>query len=271
VKETRKFIAFVILWHVQRRLMMQITGKIHSFESFGTVDGPGIRFVVFMQGCLFRCLYCHNPDTWAPNGGTEYTAEEIMKKIKRYITYFKTSGGGITVSGGEPLMQMEFVTELFKRCKEEGIHTAIDTNGFCQCQRDGSFDNSANSQLSLLLDYTDLVLLDIKHINPEVHQTLTGFLNQSTLDFARCLDDKKVPVWLRYVVVPGLTDDEISLKRLGEFIKSLSNIEKIELLPFHKLGEYKWKELELNYSLKDTPSATDEDILRAKTILRVDL
>ena len=241
---------------------MSITGKIHSFESFGTVDGPGIRFVVFLQGCNFRCLYCHNPDTWAIDGGSEYSVEDIMKKIKRYIPYFKTSGGGVTVSGGEPLMQIEFVAELFKKCKEEGIHTAIDTNGYCNCQL-----STVNCQLSSLLDFTDLVLLDIKHINPEIHQKLTGFSNQPTLDFARYLDNKKVPVWLRYVVVPGLTDDEVSLKRLGEFIKSLSNIKNLELLPFHKIGEYKWKELNLEYVLVDTPPAFDEDIERVKLIL----
>lgn len=234
-----------------------LTGNIHSFESFGTVDGPGIRFVVFMQGCNFRCQYCHNPDTWSFEGVNAYTVDEVMKKVKRYIPYFKSSGGGITVSGGEPLMQAEFVTELFKKCKEEGIHTAIDTNGSVSREID----------TEALLNYTDLVLLDIKHINPEIHQNLTGLPNQITLDFARFLDAGKIPVWLRYVVVPDLTDDEISLKRLGEFINSLSNVENLELLPFHKVGEYKWKELGFQYTLGDTTPATEEDIKRVKSIL----
>lgn len=244
-----------------------LVGRIHSFESFGTVDGPGIRFVVFMQGCPFRCLYCHNPDTWSFEGGNEYSAEEVMKKIKRYIPYFKASKGGVTVSGGEPLMQVEFVTELFKKCKEEGIHTTIDTNGYTEhCQL-----STVSCQLSSLLDNTDLVLIDIKHINPEVHQSLTGFPNEPTLDFAKYLDSRNIPVWIRYVVVPGLTDDEISLKKLGEFIKSLSNVEKLELLAFHKAGEYKWKELGFDYVLESTPSATDEDIKKVKNLIGLSL
>jgi pyruvate formate lyase activating enzyme len=236
-----------------------LKGRIHSFESMGTVDGPGIRFVVFMQGCSFRCLYCHNPDTWNFDGGMEYSVDEVMAKIKRYIPYFKNSGGGVTVSGGEPLMQVEFLTELFKCCKEEGIHTAIDTNGY----------KSGDDSLTQLLSFTDLVLLDIKHINPEIHKKITGFSNEATLQFAKYLDNNKIPIWLRYVVVPGLTDDEISLKRLSDFIKNLSNIEKIELLPFHKAGEFKWQELGLDYTLSDTPAATDADIVRVKWILGI--
>ena len=210
-----------------------------------------------MQGCNFRCLYCHNPDTWAIDGGTEYTVEEIMKKIKRYIPYFKTSGGGVTVSGGEPLMQIEFLAELFKRCKEEGIHTAIDTNGYME----------ACGSMDALLKYTDLVLLDIKHMNLSHHKKITGFSNKHTLDFARHLESKGIAVWLRYVVVPALTDDEAGLWELGRFIKSLTNIEKVELLPFHKLGEYKWKELGLDYALDNTREASEEDIARVRGIL----
>ncbi len=233
-----------------------LKGKIHSFESFGTVDGPGIRFVVFMQGCPFKCLYCHNPDSWDALGGTEYTVAEVLEKAKRYKPYFEKSGGGITVSGGEPLMQVDFVTELFRRCKEEGIHTALDTNGYaCGAKRD------------TLLEYTDLVLLDIKHMNNTVHRVLTGFSNDSTLGFAQHLDHKNIPIWLRYVVVPGLTDDEINIRKLKAFIDGLTNIEKIELLPFHKMGEYKWKELNLDYTLSDTLEATVEDMERIRKIV----
>lgn len=238
---------------------MTIKGRIHSFESFGAVDGPGIRFVIFMQGCPFQCLYCHNPDTWNFEGGSYYTVDEIMEKIKRYIPYFKSSGGGITVSGGEPLMQTGFLTELFKRCRESGIHTAIDTNGY----------TTLDEKINQLTCYTNLVLLDIKHMNPEIHKQITGLSNEKTLDFARYLDAKKIPVWIRYVVVPGLTDDELSLMKLKSFISSLSNIQNIELLPFHKAGEYKWGELSLSYTLSDTPSASEEDIKRIKKILGI--
>lgn len=236
---------------------MEQTGRIHSFESFGTVDGPGIRFVIFMQGCPLRCLYCHNPDTWHLGGGSEYTVDEVMQKIRRYLPYIESSGGGITVSGGEPLLQPDFLLELFRRCREENIHTAIDTSGCA----------AVDERAAALLEYTDLVLLDIKHINKEMHKKITGASNSLTLDFARALDSRKIPVWLRYVVVPGLTDDEISLKRLAEFLKSLSNVEKIELLPFHKLGEYKWKELGLDYTLGDVREATEGDIARVRKIL----
>lgn len=237
---------------------MTIKGRIHSFESFGTVDGPGIRFVIFMQGCPFRCLYCHNPDTWSSESGDLYCVEDVFDKIKRYIPYFKNSGGGITVSGGEPLIQVEFITELFKKCKEEGIHTAVDTNGFVD-------SNSAG--VNALLDYTDLVLLDIKHIDDEKHKSLTGLTNMKVLKFAQHLSKRQIPVWIRYVVVPGLTDFEPDVKKLGKFIEGLSNIENIELLPFHKIGEYKWKELELDYKLYDTPPADENDIERVRRIL----
>ncbi len=239
-----------------------MNGRIHSFESFGTVDGPGIRFVVFMQGCPFRCLYCHNPDTWSLDAGSEYSVDEVMQKIERYSSYIKASGGGITVTGGEPLMQTDFVTELFKACKAQGINTALDTNGYTVIPE-------SCGKLDELLEYTDLVLLDIKHINPEQHLAITGCSNLHTLEFAEYLDKMKVPVWIRYVVVPGLTDDEAGLRRLSDFIRKLSNVERVELLPFHKLGEFKWKELKLQYSLVDTPEATEEDIARAKRILGV--
>lgn len=262
---------------------MDIKGRIHSFESFGTVDGPGIRFVVFMQGCHFRCLYCHNPDTWDISGGTQYTVDEVTSKITRYLPYFKKSGGGLTVSGGEPLQQIEFVSALFKKCRDLGIHTAIDTNGSIPIpsdflktaygsevsHEDSTADKVLNFPASIdtVLDNTDLVLLDIKHMDSEKHKNITGFSNRRVLSFARHLAKRKIPAWLRYVVVPGFSDSETDISLLGGFAKELGNIEKIELLPFHKMGEYKWKELGYPYRLYDIPEATQYDIEKLKKIL----
>lgn len=238
---------------------MLTMGKIHSFESFGTVDGPGIRFVIFLQGCNFRCQYCHNPDTWDCNAGFQYSVNETLTKIKRYIPYFTKTGGGITVSGGEPLLQIEFLIELFKECKKENIHTAIDTNGRV----------IIDEKLDELLSLTNLVLLDIKHMDVEKHRKLTGTTNDRTINFAKYLNQKQISTWLRYVVVPGLTDDEANIKKLSKLIQSLQNVEKIELLPFHKIGEFKWKELDLVYTLENTPEATSDDICRVKSILGI--
>lgn len=238
---------------------MSTIGKIHSFESFGTVDGPGIRFIIFLQGCNFRCLYCHNPDSWDCNTGDQYSVDDIINKIRRFIPYFKKTGGGVTVSGGEPLLQIDFLIELFTECKKENIHTALDTNGSILI----------NKKVEKLLSLTDLVLLDIKHMEVETHKKLTGSQNDNTIAFARYLDKEQIPTWLRYVVVPGLTDDEVNLKRLGKLIKSLPNIIKLELLPFHKIGEFKWKQLELTYELTNTPAATDADIDKVKKILDI--
>lgn len=233
--------------------------RIHSFETFGTVDGPGIRFIIFFQGCNFKCLYCHNPDTWDCNSGMEYSVSEVMTKIKRYLPYFKKTGGGITVSGGEPLLQLDFLNELFLECKKQSIHTVLDTNGSMKI----------DEKLKELMNNTDLVLLDIKHMDVETHKRITEASNENTLLFAKYLDDIHVPIWLRYVVVPGLTDDEFNLIRLKKFIKSLKNVEKIELLPFHKIGEFKWKELNLPYKLFDVPIPTFDDINRIKSILEI--
>lgn len=240
---------------------MNNVGRIHSFESFGTVDGPGIRFVIFMQGCHFRCLYCHNPDTWELEGGKGYSVEEVMAKIKRFIPYFRSSGGGITVSGGEPLLQIDFLSELFKKCKEQDIHTTIDTNGNVSVSVE-------KEKLDTLLEYTDLVLLDIKHIDPVFHRRLTSLSNENVINFARYLDNKRIPVWLRYVVVPGLTDNPVELKKLSKFLSGLSNLEKVELLPFHKMGEYKWKELGLPYELEEIPACSEADIENVRKILK---
>ncbi|MBD5584960.1 MAG: pyruvate formate lyase-activating protein [Clostridia bacterium] len=236
-------------------------GQIHSFESFGTVDGPGVRFVLFMQGCPMRCKYCHNPDTWQFNCGTEYTAEEVAKKILRQKSYLKN--GGVTVSGGEPLAQIEFVTELFKILKEEGIHTAVDTSGV-------TFNPDSETNLKKheeLLKYTDLILLDIKHIDEGCHKELTGFTNEHTLKFAKFLSDNGKDMWIRHVLVTGITDGEESLLRLKAFISSLKTVKKVEVLPYHSMGETKYEKLGIDYPLKGLTPPTAQTVEKARKIL----
>ncbi len=239
--------------------MEQKIARIHSFESFGAVDGPGIRFVIFMQGCSLRCKYCHNRDTWNLNGGMEYTSDELVAKISRYKNYFSVSGGGVTVSGGEPLLQMNFLIELFTKLKALGIHTAIDTSG--------SF--SITEDLKKLIDLTDLFLLDIKCINDEICKDLTGVSNQRELDFARYLSKNNKDMWIRQVLVPGITDKEEDLKKLRNFISELKTVKKVEILPYHDMGKYKWNELGCKYELEDVPAATSKDVNRAKQILGI--
>jgi len=234
-------------------------GRIHSTESFGTVDGPGIRFVVFMQGCPLRCKYCHNRDTWDVSGGTPLSCRELIKKILRDKPYFSSSGGGVTVSGGEPLLQAEFVTELFKELKTIGIHTCLDTSGSLPI----------TSQIKELLQYTDLVLLDIKHINSEKCKELTGLSNDNELAFAKYLSNHQIPVWIRQVLVPGYTNDKFDLKNLKEFIDTLSNVENVEILPYHDLGKYKWKEMGLEYPFENIQAPSDKEIQEAKNILGI--
>ncbi len=234
-------------------------GKIHSVESFGTVDGPGIRFVVFMQGCTLKCKYCHNRDTWDTHSGTEISVQELVKQILNYKTYIDNSGGGVTVSGGEPLLQAEFVTELFKKLKSIGIHTALDTAGSIPI----------SNQIKDLLKYTDLVLLDIKHIDNEKCINLTGFSNKNNLEFAKYLSNLKIPVWIRQVLVPGYTDDKFDLQKLKKFLDTLENVEKIELLPYHDLGKFKWKEIGETYELENVLPPNKEDIDKAKNILGI--
>jgi len=236
---------------------MNITGKIHSIETCGTVDGPGIRFVIFTQGCPLRCQYCHNPDTWKFDDGKDITVDELMEEIKKYKSYMNYSGGGVTASGGEPLLQPKFIKELFKRCKEEGIPTALDTSGYID------LDIAKD-----VLEYTDLVLLDIKSVEKELFKEITGVSVNRTLKLARYLSDIGKPMWIRYVLVPGLTDNVELIDDLGEFLSSLKSIEKVEVLSFHKMGEYKWEELGYNYKLKDTPGATEEDAKKAVEILK---
>lgn len=235
-------------------------GKIHSIETFGTVDGPGIRFVVFMQGCTLKCKYCHNRDTWNIKSENSRSVSELTKEILKYKSYIDSSGGGVTVSGGEPLLQAEFVTELFKELKSRGIHTALDTAGSLPL----------SDSIKELLKYTDLVLLDIKHINPEKCIELTGFSNKNNLEFAKYLNNVNIPVWIRQVLVPGYTDDRFDLQELKKFIDSLNNIEKVELLPYHNLGKFKWKNLGVSYELEHVSSPTQDEIEKAKIILGID-
>ncbi len=237
---------------------MSTIGRIHSFESCGTVDGPGIRFIVFLQGCLMRCKYCHNRDTWDLNDGREITVTEIMKEAVTYRHYMNSTGGGITASGGEAMLQPEFVRDFFRAAKAEGIHTCLDTNGHIR---------KHTKIIDEILDSTDLVMLDLKQLNDEIHQDLVGVSNRRTLDFARYLHKRAQKTWIRYVVVPGYTDDEDSAHRLGAFIKDMDNIEKVEMLPYHQLGEHKWETLGYEYELKEVGVPAKETMEKLKTIL----
>ncbi len=235
---------------------MSALGRIHSLESFGTVDGPGIRFVVFLQGCPLRCRFCHNPDTWEVHKGTEYTSEQLYEEIIKYKSYMDFSGGGVTFTGGEPLLQAEFILELCKKLKDRGISIAIDTSGFIW-----------NDAVKEVLEYTDLVLLDIKNYDPIVYKEVTGVHLDPTLKLLDYLREKKIKTWVRYVLVPGLTDNLDSVRKLSEHLDQYPNVEKIELLPFHKMGEYKWKELGLNYTLSDTKEPDKALVEEVKEIL----
>lgn len=235
-----------------------IKGYIHSTESFGTVDGPGIRFVVFMQGCPMRCIYCHNPDTWKTDCGTEVTAEDILIQYRKNKAFYKD--GGITVTGGEPLLQIDFVTELFKKAKEENIHTCIDTSGI-------TFYESNIEKFELLMKYTDLVMLDIKHINSDKHKDLTGHGNESVLGFAKFLEKKRIPVWIRHIIIEEITDSPDDLTKLGEFIGSLSNLGALDVLPYHTMGVHKYKELGIEYPLDGVPPLPLDKAIEAKRIV----
>ena len=234
-----------------------LTGRIHSFESCGTVDGPGIRFVVFMQGCPLRCLYCHNRDTWDVNGGREVTVADVMREILKYRSYMRFSGGGVTVTGGEPLLQAEFVRELLRECQRAQIHAAVDTSGYVSIER-----------AQTVLEYADLVLLDLKCMDAETHKRLTGGELAVVLRFARMVSDMGKPLWIRHVLVPNWTDREEFLRQLGEFVASLKTVEAVELLPFHKMGEYKWTALGCEYLLKDVPPPTKIQVKQAVELLK---
>lgn len=233
--------------------------KVHSIESFGTVDGPGIRFVLFLQGCSLKCKYCHNRDTWNMEGGEYKSVDELVEKVLRYKNYIIPSNGGVTVTGGEPLLQVKFLISFFKKLKEANINTCIDTSGMFNITDD----------IKEVLKYTDLVLLDIKHINSEKCKELVGAPNEKELNFARYLSENGINIWIRQVLVPGYTDDEKDLEELGRFIKSLKTVKKVEFLPYHEMGKYKWEQLGAKYELADVRQATQEDVERAKKIAKI--
>ena len=236
-------------------------GYVHSLESFGSVDGPGVRYVIFLSGCAMRCQFCHNPDTWDRNSGTPYEAGALLEKACKYRSYWG-SKGGITVSGGEPLLQIDFLTELFRRAKEMVIHTTLDTSGNPFTREEPFF-----SKWHELMKYTDLLLLDIKHIDEEQHRILTGQTNKNILDMATLLYEMNKPVLIRHVLVPERNDKDEYLNRLADFIRTLKNVERVEVLPYHTLGVFKWEQLGIPYPLEgiDPPSA--ERIKNAETIL----
>ena len=239
------------------KLDLKYYAKLHSIESFGTLDGPGIRFVIFLQGCSLKCKYCHNRDTWDINAGEYKSLDDIFEKILRYKNYIKS--GGVTCTGGEPLLQYEFLIELFKKLKDKNIHTCIDTSGMV----------ALTDKMKELIDLTDLFLLDIKHINSEKCKDLVGVSNKKELDFAKYLSDHGKPMWIRQVLIPGYTDDKNDLIELKNFINSLKTVEKVEILPYHTMGKYKWYDLGLKYELEDVREATTDDIKRAKKILEI--
>lgn len=231
--------------------------KIHSLESFGTVDGPGIRFVIFMQGCPLRCLYCHNPDTWDTQNPSRYlmSAPELLTEVLKYKNYI--ASGGVTVTGGEPLLQAEFLTEFFRLCKKEGIHTTLDTSGYI-----------LNDKVKEALEYVDLVLLDIKTINPDLHKTLAGVKRDNSLKFLDYLGTRQIDTWIRHVIVPNLTDKEEELEKLATYLTPYSVIKKIELLPYHVMGIHKYEQMGMDYKLKGTEPLSTEQLNHAKEIFR---
>lgn len=245
-----------------------MNGKIHAVETFGLVDGPGVRYVVFLHGCPMRCKYCHNPDTWGSDESTEdVSAEEMFNRAYKFSNYWKKGGvanGGITVSGGEPLMQIDFVTEFFKIAKQHNVNTALDTSG-ALFSRNEPFISKFNE----LMKYTDLVLLDLKQTDSEKHKELTGRDNANILDMAQYLSDIGKDMWIRRVLVPGVTDDEAELKNLREFIGNLKTVKKVEILPYHTLGIMKWEELGMKYPLDGVPTPTDEQVKKAEDLLGI--
>ena len=232
-----------------------MVGRVHSIESFGTVDGPGIRLVVFLQGCPMRCLYCHNPDTWDINGGEEMSPDDIIAQFIKNRAFY--SGGGITVTGGEPLLQIDFLTELFAKAKEHGIHTCIDTSGI-------TFNPQNTEKIDRLLEFTDLVMLDIKHIDEAKHISLTSLSNKNILLFAKHLEKRDIPLWARHIIVEGYTDNPADLMALGEFLGTLKNLKALDVLPYHTMGVHKYKELGIDYALEGVPALPLEEAKKAK-------
>lgn len=236
---------------------MEVKGRIHSIETMGTVDGPGIRYVVFMQGCPLRCIFCHNRDAWDPKGGREMTVDELVEDIEKYIDFLKPTGGGITATGGEPVMQAEFTRELFRKVRDMGLNTAMDTSGFIDIDK-----------AEELLEVTDLVLLSIKHVVEERHREITGVGTRKIINFLNHLRDIGKPVWIRYVIIPGYTDDPKDIRNLAATLKDYPNIELVDILPYHDMGAYKWEELGYDYPLKGVPVPTKDEMKRAKAIFR---
>jgi pyruvate formate lyase activating enzyme len=237
--------------------MAEMVGRIHSCETFGTLDGPGIRFVLFMQGCPLRCQFCHNPDSWDIRAGKLMTLDEVLAEIEPYVSFYRPHGGGLTVSGGEPLVQAPFVTRLFREAKKRwGITTALDTSGMCE-----------PGQADELLDETDLVLLDLKAMGPELHKELTGQPQDRILRFARHLSDRGKKMWIRRVLIPGVNDSAKELLALGRFIGSLNGVEKIEVLPYHKMGVHKWHLLGITYPLEGVESPGEKEVARAHRLI----
>ncbi len=238
-------------------------GYVHSLETFGSVDGPGVRYIIFLSGCAMRCQFCHNPDTWNMQSGTLYTADELLDQAERYRSYWG-SKGGITVSGGEPLLQIDFLTELLRKAKERGIHTTIDTSGNPFTRKEPFF-----GKFNELMKYTDLIMLDIKEIDEERHQILTAQTNKNILDLAQYLSEINKPVWIRHVLVPERTDYDEDLKKLNDFISTLNNVEKVEILPYHTLGIFKWEQLGIPYQLEGINPPTSERVENAKKLLHI--
>ena len=244
-----------------------VEGFVHSMETFGLVDGPGVRFVVFLQGCRMRCRYCHNPETWKLEGGTPWTEDKLFSHVYRYKSYWNKKGqpnGGITVSGGEPLLQIDFVTEFFKKAKEKGVHTALDTAG-----NPFTLEEPFISKFEELMKVTDLVILDFKEIDNEKHKKLTGCPNDNIVQMAKWLSDHGKDMWLRHVLVPDLTDDEEGLVRTRDLIRELKTVKRVEVLPYHTLGLFKWQKLGIPYTLDGVRTPTAEEVKKAEEILEV--
>ena len=234
-----------------------MTGYVHSIYAGGMVDGPGIRSVVFLSGCPLRCKYCHNPDTWSKNSGKPMTVDECLTEILKYKSYFRFSGGGVTIAGGEPLSQPEFLIELLDACRAKGIHTAVDTSGYTSIKT-----------AEKVLPHTDLLILDLKAFNPQTYKKVTGVEIDKTIDFLNVSKRLNIPTWVHFVLVPNLTDDLNELKQMAEFLKDFDNIEKIDVLPFHKNGEYKWEGHSTPYELANTQVPTKAQVEEAQRILK---
>ncbi|MCM1545357.1 MAG: pyruvate formate-lyase-activating protein [Ruminococcus sp.] len=237
-------------------------GYIHSLETFGLVDGPGVRFVAFLQGCAMRCKFCHNPETWH-GGGEEWDAEALWKRMYRYKSYWGADGG-ITISGGEPLLQMDFVTEVFTFAKKNNVSTTLDTSGQPFCE-----DENWLSRFQKLMDVTDLVMLDLKQMDESGHRDLTGHENANILRMAKWLSDNGKSMWIRHVLIPGVTDDENDLCEMRKFIETLKTVERVEVLPYHTLGTFKWEKLGMDYPLNGVPTPSDEEVERAEKLLGI--